>query len=253
MISNYSRVIRRAFLFAVTPILLLLGVTAVAAEGPAVRQAYACNYINGADRDDLMEARDDLVDRMKKLGVEGNSYLWTPLVGTVDLDFLWFDVSPSLDAWAADSEKFIGSPEGEANEAQFGEIVECSSSMSWSRQIYQGKGQVGGNPPVVISSSSCKLKHGQAMADVEDLITHINGVLPQTGAHDDFVGYMNIPFQSQADVDLRFMGVYNSLSEWSAGVSALQSTEAGQMLGRHFNRVMDCKSSMWLGERIIGQ
>jgi hypothetical protein len=232
-------------------LLTSLSATVSAAEAVSIREAHVCNYINGADRDDLMSARDVLVKQMAKLDTKWNSFLWTPLSGTADIDFIWFDVYENLSAWGAVSDKFITSGAGEVVATAFEKIVKCSSSLSSSQQFYTGSGQVGSNPPVTITASSCKLRHGQTMTQVQDLLTHIKVALPQTGAHEDFAGYINVPLATQADVDVRFFGVYNSVSDYAAGVMAIGSTEAGQMLGRHFEQVLDCRASLWLGERII--
>lgn len=249
MTFNHS--IRQAGLAMMFVMLLPLGATAEAAEALGVQEVYACKYINGADRDDLMSARDNLVKQQAKLGLSNDTFLWTPMLGTPDLDFLWFDVFDNISVWGAATDKFAGSPEGAAVNAQFNKIVKCSSSLSFVQQVYAGSIPLDDKPPVAIGVSSCKLKHGQTMDQVQDLITHMNVALPQTGAHDAFMAYMSVPLVAQTDVDLRIFGASNDAAAYAAGVSSFQTSEAARMLGRHFEQVLDCTNTLWWGEQII--
>jgi hypothetical protein len=240
------------------PALLLVGIFSFtsslthAAETGEMREAYVCNYINGADKDDLMKARDNLVKALDKLGIKQNTFLWEPMTGTSgDIDFLWFNTYDNLNAFGNVSDTYWGSTEGPAAQAKFDAIVECTSSLS-SRQEILNRGTLGANPPVTISVSSCQLNHGHTMdGSVPDFVSHLQGTIGGMDEYENFMAYMMVPTLSQTDVDLRFVGVYNTTSDYAAAMTALQTTEAGQMLGRHFRTVFDCKSSLWSGERII--
>lgn len=232
---------------------MLAGSIAHAAETGEVRQVYACNYINGADRDDLMSARDNLVKQLDKLDIKLNTYLWTPLTGgNGEIDLLWQNHYENLNAFGAVSDKYSRSSEGQSAQAKFDAIIDCTSSLNARQEFFNGGGEMGVSPPVTISVSSCKLNHGQTMdANVPDLISHIQDTLANTAEYKSFLGYMTVPMVSATDVDLRFIGVYNSTSDYTAATTALRSSDAGQMLGRHFRAVVDCKNSLWNGERII--
>lgn len=243
----------RAQLSAAALILAFSSMLTHAAETGEIRQVFVCNYINGADRDDLMSARDYLVKQLDKLDIKLNTYLWTPMMGTNgEIDFLWQNHYENLNEWGAVADKYSRSEEGVSAQARFDEIADCNPALNARQEMFNGGGEMGGNPPVTISVSSCHLKHGQTMAtDVPDFITHLQGTLSEMAEYKSFLGYMMVPMVSQADVDLRFIGVYNSTSDYAAGTTALRTSEAGQMLVRHFNKVFDCNSSLWAGERII--
>jgi hypothetical protein len=248
-----SDAVRRALLSAAALTLTLTSLFVQAAETGEVREVYACNYINGADRDDLMSARDNLIKQSDKLDIKLNTYLWTPMAGTNgEIDFLWQNHYENYNAFGALSDKYARSPEGQSAQAKFDDIIECTSSINARTEIFNGGGEIGGNPPVTISVTSCQLNHGNTMASsIPDLITHIQGTLADMPEFKSVLGYMMVPMVSQADVDLRFIGVNNSTAEYTAGSTALQTSEAGQMLSRHFQSVLDCKTSLWNGERII--
>ena len=230
----------------------IAGSFAQAAETGEMREAYVCNYINGADKDDLMKARDNLEKTLDKLGIKQNTFLWEPMTGTSgEIDFLWFNNYENLNAFGTTGDTYWGSTEGPAAQAKFDEIIECTSSLS-SRQEIFNSGTLGANPPVTINVSSCQLNHGQTMnRSVPDFVTHLQDVLGSMDEYENFMAYMMVPMLSQTDVDLRFVAVHNSTSDYSAAMTALLTTEAGQMLGRHFRTVFDCKSSLWSGERIM--
>lgn len=244
---------RRLIVGVIGLILTGSSMLASAAQAPELRQVYVCNYINGADRDDLMSARDYLVNQLDKIDIELNTYLWTPVLGTRgDIDFLWQNHYADLNEWGAVADKYTRSDEGQAAQARFDEIIDCNPALNTRHELFNGGGEVGGNPPVTISVASCTLRHGKNMdSDVNDFVTHLRGTLASMDEYKSFLGYMMVPMVSPGEVDLRFVGVYNSMTDYAAATTAMRSTEGGQMLGRHFNTVFDCNSSLWAGERII--
>jgi hypothetical protein len=244
----------RQVLVVITGLMLVSGSTLIhAADAPELRQVYVCNYINGADRDDLMSARDYLVRQLDKLDIKLNTYLWTPVIGgSGDIDLLWQNHYTDLNEWGAVADKYTRSEEGQAAQARFDEIIDCNAALNVRHELFNGGGEMGGNPPVTISVASCTLNHGKNMdSDLGDFVTHLRGTLASMDEYRSFLGYMMVPMVSTSDVDLRFVGVYNSMTDYAAATTALRSSEEGQMLGRHFDTVFDCNSSLWAGERII--
>jgi hypothetical protein len=253
MTNKSNHAIRRALLSVLTLAITCSGLFVHAAETGEVREVYACNYINGADRDDLMSARDNLVKQLDKIDIKLNTYLWTPMTGTNgEIDILWQNHYENLNAFGAVSDKYTRSPEGQSAQAKFDDIIKCTSSLNARQEIFNGGGEMGGNPPVTISVSSCKLNHGHTMASsMPDLISHLQGTLADMAEFKSFLAYMTVPMVSSTDVDLRFIGVYNTTADYTAATTALRTSDDGQMLGRHFRTVVDCNSSLWSGERII--
>ncbi|MFT7548755.1 MAG: hypothetical protein ACI9VI_002600, partial [Candidatus Azotimanducaceae bacterium] len=41
-----------------------------------------------------------------------------------------------------------------------------------------------------------------------------------------------------------------SVTEWASDISALRSSIAGQGLMRHFQKVLSCDNTLWLGENM---
>ena len=64
--------------------------------------------------------------------------------------------------------------------------------------------------------------------------------------------FMADPITSGPDTpDLYLFSLNPSVTAWSQFVSEMSTNPAGQMLGRHFNTVMDCNMSMWNGQWMI--
>lgn len=234
----------------VSGLCLLLAATLGQAE---VREVFRCSFIDDADMDDLMKARDYLVEQSEKLGLtDMTAFVWTPykVDGFTD-DFLWFSTHADMAAFAKAGDTYAKSAEGQAVQARFDGIVECNTSVAEREQIFNG-GQTGNfEPPALISSSACKLKHGQNMSHVRDLISHYVGVLNGTGMHDTMLSFMSTPLMSATEMDLYFYSVHPDLATWAARGDGLQGSEAGQMLFRHAQQVMDCNNALWWGQRVV--
>ncbi len=227
---------------------------AAASLGQAdVREVFRCSFIDGADMDDLMKARDYLVQQSEKLGLtDMTAFVWTPYkVDGFNDDFLWFSTHADMAAFAKAGDTYAKSPEGQAVQARFDKIVECNTSMSTREQIYTGSEEMTITPPALIASFACKLNHGQNMGHVQDLISHYKGVLDASGMHEQFIAFMDVPVMSSTDNDLYVYGVHPDLATWAARGAAMQSSEAGQMLGRHAQQVMDCNNALWWGQRVV--
>lgn len=218
-----------------------------------VREVYNCKFINGAGMKELMSARDYLVEQSAKVGLgDLEAFIWTPYkVSGYSGDFLWFSNHADLAAFGTAANTYTTSKEGQAVQARFDKIVECDTSVSMREQIYTGSEELNITPPALISSFACKLKHGQTMAHMRDLISHYGSVLDAGGAHKQFLAFMDVPMVSSTDNDLFVYEVHQNVPTWASRTQAMQSSAAGQMFGRHANQVLDCTSALWWGQRVV--
>lgn len=245
--------ITRSTYGAGTAVLILATCLFTGAVSAATRDVYTCSYINGADRDDLMAARDNLVRQADAIGLpEMQTFLWTPYkVADFDGDFLWFNQFADLGAFAAAADAYSSTDAGRAVQDRFDEIVRCSSSLVDIELVHDGGQADSLQAPVVVASYRCRLKPGQNSASVRDLVTHYKAVLGGTGMHDDHLFYAVTPRLGTGEYQAYFFGVHDDVASWSARETALEQSEAGQMFGRHANQVMDCGSALWWGEQLI--
>ena len=249
------RVVRRGCVFLLAGFAMAVSAVSFAAETGMVREVYACSYVDGKDKDDLLAAKDYMVKQMDKVGLKPTqTFIWTPWKASVDFDVLWFTNHENLNAFGREADAMLGSGVNDAVEARFAEVVDCGvSALAFRRTIYDGGSfKAPENGPVVIRSSRCTLKHNQGMDQVEDFVSHLKGVLDNTGLHESYLAFMSTPMLGgPGGVDLFLYAVNDSVSSYTERMTEIYTTEAGQMLGRHFNQVMDCDTSLWMGERII--
>lgn len=240
----------RALALASTTLCLL----AAALSHAAVREIYACSYVNGADRDDLMKARDALVRQSETIGLGGmTSFLWTPnKVQNFERDFLWFNNFEDLNAYAKAADAYATTDAGRSVAARFDEIVECSSSLAEIEQVFDGGTDFGGPGPIVVESFGCYLHEGMDAVAARDLVTHYKRVLEQSNGYATHLFYAVTPMLGSRDsFDRVYFGVHENLQTWAARTTAMQTSEAGAMFARHAEQVVDCSSALWWGERIV--
>lgn len=235
----------------VVTIVMTISALAQAAETGPVREVYTCNFKDGADMDDLMSARDFYVKQMDKAGIEPDpAFVWTPIAGTPDWDFIWFNNIANMNSFGQGFDKYDASPEGQAAAARFNSIARCNMSLSTHQQFFDG-GEFGATERAVVASSACRLRHGQTMENVQDLISHLKGVLGQSDLHKSFLAYMNVPIVSTTDMDLFLYGVHENMADYAARATEISTSDSWGMLRRHFAQVLDCRASLWWGQPVV--
>ena len=205
-----------------------------------VRETFACNFYDGKDMDDLMSARDFYLKQAQKAGFKTpNAFVWTPFKGDFKHDFLWFNDHADLQAFASATDVAQTTPEMAVVQARFDSIADCSSGLTLRRRVYDGGEAPVTTPPAFIVASACKLNHGVRIADLGDLWGHVTSVLDTLGKHKAFHFYVGTPYRANSSShDLFMHRVNDSASAWAARVEALDSSTAGQALGRHFNSLL---------------
>ena len=141
----------------------------------------------------------------------------------------------------------------QASNERFESVITCQSGVSYFRPLHERKSAGDGDSMAFITSSACNLKHGQGQANVADLTRHISGVMKGMGENSPSAAYAGSPISSGPDSpDLYMFAVHDNVKAYSKFVNALTSSDAGQMLGRHFNTVLDCNTSMWTSTQVVG-
>lgn len=238
---------------AMGAVLAGVAATAGAAETGPVREVFACAFTGDSDLNDLMSARDYYVDQLDRAGIEpSDAFVWTPIAGVpAGVDFLWFNNQPNLNAFGRSFDEYYGSTAGQAADKRFATVADCSMSLSMRQQIHDGGALEVEDNSAIIGASACQLRDGQTMAHVQDLITHLRGVLEQSDIHDSFLAFMEVPTVDTADADLYLYGVHENMSDYAARTTAVQTADSWAMLRRHFAQVLDCSSSLWNGMVVV--
>ena len=220
-----------------------------------VREVYGCNYLDGKGMDDLMSARDYYLKQSKKAGLATpDSFVWSLFKGDVPVDVLWFSNYTDLMDFAKQSDAAAGSSEMAAVNARFETVVDCNATLASREQVYDGGEFAVTGGSAFISSFACMLNDGVTSANLNDLWNHVRGALGTMDEYKNFVLYAATPLTPGANAaDIYIYGVNDNTTAWATGQAAFEGSKAGQSLGRHFEALMDCNSSLWIGQKVVGE
>jgi len=232
---------------------LFYAITLIMPAQADVREVFVCHYLDGHNMSDVMSARDFYLKQAKKAGIEPPmSFVWTPYKADTDIDVIWFSNYESMDAFAAQADVAMASPEMIAVQARFDSVVKCTSSLGMRELIYEGDEPAVADPPAIISSNACKLNHAAENADMGDLWGHVQDTLTGIDAYKQSIAYAFTPIiTSPTSPDLYLYEVSDNVTSWAAKRAAFASSDASASLGRHFQKIMDCTNTLWIGERVI--
>ena len=242
-----------AFLFAV--LLAFTGIAGHAAEAqpPGVLATFACNFKDGKDMDDLMSARDYYVSESKKAGISTpEAYVWSRFKGGVPFDHIWFDLHANLADFAAGAEEYRNADMSKVDD-RFDAIETCEANVSTVRPLFQGGETSPPNGSAFISSNACSFRDGAGPESMADLEGHVGVVLGGLDEYKSVSIFAATPItQGPNSADIYIFSVNANPSAWAASVAAVQSSPGGPGLGRHFNGTLDCSSSLWFAEQVVG-
>ena len=242
------------FRLALAVIAIAAAPLAVAADA-MVREVYLCSFNDGKDMGDLMSARDFYLKQMEKAGQEPNmAFVWTPYKANTSWDFVWANNNDSMMDFAATSDAFMDSPEGQATMDRFNTVATCTSHLAMRRQTFQAEGDLNPGPNgAVISAFACNYRHGHGPDGLEDLIGHVSEVAGGIDLADGAAGYVSVPGMGAGPntPDLLLYSVSGSLEKWAARGAAFQASEGAPALMRHLNTVVDCNGALFYGQRVV--
>ena len=242
-----------SLLFILSLPLVSLSGAAQAQTGQAgmVREYFACNYLPGKDMDDLMAARDFMVEQLGD-DLATTSFLWTPIMTDNQFDFLWFNQYDRVTDWGSGLQSLWGTARYEHIMQRFESMSDCVTGLVTHTPMFAGGSfQVTGSAAVVISFA-CNLKPGAQMSGVNDAVQHYTRVMSgMRSTHGNFNSFMQVPLVSSAGRDVFFFGVYPDLEAYAAGTAALQNSSEYAAVQAHFGQLQRCDTSLWEGRPIV--
>ncbi len=118
-------------------LLALLGIWATAGADSHYREVFTCKVKEGKTLDDVRAANSKWVKFMN-VNVDGggiSSHIITNVVGNATPgDFGYVDAFPTLESWAAAKSATEGDEEGEAIDAELGEVADCSENRLYEAE-----------------------------------------------------------------------------------------------------------------------
>ena len=236
------------------PILVLVGLSAEAADAPAppaVVEAFLCNYNAGQDRGDLDAATTFYQRQAEKTGITlPPSFLWTRNKGTLPSELVWFSVHESLAAFGAFDDANAASSDMAAVNERYDRVLTCQNNLAVVTEVSSREVEPGGQ--TTIDSYACAFRPGASMASMTDLRAHMKAVNDAMGDSAPIGVYQLNPATGGPDTpDVVVFAVHDNTAAWAANTVYLGENPAGQAVVRHFNAVLDCNMSLWTGEQVI--
>lgn len=115
-----------------TTLIAMLGIWATASADSSYREVWTCKLNEGKTMDDVRTANSKWV-KFINANVDGGgitSHIITGVVGnTAPGKFGYVDSFPSLESWAAAKSATEGNEEGQAIDAELGEVADCTENM----------------------------------------------------------------------------------------------------------------------------
>ena len=239
------------WLIVLLPLLFLFGHSNAQSQSGMIREYYACNYLEGKDINDLMAARDYMVEQIGG-NYEGTTFLWTPIKANNDFDFLWFNQYTNLSQWGSEIQALWNTPVYLDVIQRFESMSNCVTGMVTHVPIFEGGAfQVANNSGAIVESFACTLKDGGDLAGVNSAVEHWRQVVTGLGAHSNYNAFMQIPFVSSAGRDVFYFGVYPDFEAYAAGTTTLQNSSDHTDVLALFARQHRCDSSLWEGRPIV--
>jgi hypothetical protein len=242
--------------------LCLLGMSSLivnAAEAPpppGITEVFLCNYNDGKDADDLRSARDYYVKQAAKAKLTPRFSVAMHLFkGSVPADFLWVTFHESLNTFGADADAGLAAAELTSANARFDTVANCEANVATMRPVFQSPAVLNGRPdPTFASTSACNARGPMNAGDRQDLLEHINDVLGGMDSFKTAFSFAMQPMTSTAtSADVYFFNIHDSAAGWANRMSELSGSAEGQSLRRHFEAVLECSTSLWRTERMVGE
>ena len=251
--SRLARVLAVS-LFAALPMSGTVWADNHAAAPPTfIMESFACSYRDGKDADDLAAARDNYLKVADKAGIrKPRSLVWNRFKGGPDVDFLWINLHPDLATFAAHTED-MARPDMSGAVDRFNSMSQCVSNVSTARALYNGGQPPVTNPPGLVESYGCFFAEGRGPSDLPDLGNHIARANSAMDNTESLVVVGTNPMTPGPGTPHRFVfGVHEDMSTWAARAAAMQSSEAGQSLMRHFSSVFgNCYAALWTTQVMV--
>ncbi|MDH3641055.1 MAG: hypothetical protein OES38_03110 [Gammaproteobacteria bacterium] len=239
------------------PLLALTGLNAQADSHvpppPGTLEAFFCIYNDGKDRDDLDAATSFYLKQAEKAGFAApTSYLWTLNKGTGPADIVWVNAHESLSAFGASSDAFAASEDMAAAGERFSTVADCQPNLATVSTVFAREDADDGGA-TALATYACNFRPGASPAAMLGVHTSIAEWNKSLG--DDALNgvYQIVPMTGNAQTpDVAIVAVAENTAAWAAHVESLGASPAGQATSGIFGAVLDCTTSLWWSEQIVG-
>ncbi len=228
-----------------------------AAQAPGVVQLFLCNLNEGKSAANVWELLETLASRITDRQPGFNMFVWTPMRGYTQYDYIWGATATDLAEMASGLQGYIDSGSAAFMGPRFQEVNKhCDSTITMAEEIKAGSiGNTGDRmPDAIVETFACTINPGSSMADVDAAVEFWKAQIPGIGS-DALAKYeatLLTPFRgSNGMSDFAWIGASPDLATWAQGSMDYYGSKGGQAADARFNKVSSCRNALWTGYWIL--
>jgi hypothetical protein len=236
------------------PFLLMISMTSVYAQDEpptwAPLELFGCNFVEGADMDDLDAVIDNWNDWMDENGLDNyTGVVLSPhfTAGPFPYDVLWVGVWEDSAALGG-TQQWLA--EGGEIQDDFAEVVQCPLHQAFASNNVQPPAEATGIVPVAFSN--CTINEGRIGPEARAAIVEYTEYLAEHGSvNGHWILRPAAGEQADADYSFKWVRSYSSWSEVGEYFDLLYNGGGIQRLGQITGRVMSCDSPRLYNSRLV--
>jgi len=238
---------------------LLSSGTSLAAEPPppaGIVQLFMCKLNPGKSAANVWELMETLAARNTERAPGFSVFLWTPLRGYFNYDYVWGVTSTDLNEMAEGLTNYMSS-NAEFMGPRFAALNErCDSTIASMERVKDGAlGTTGDRKPdAIVETFACRINDGSTMADVDATVDMWKTEVAKLGSQalGSYEATVLKPFRgSDGNVDFGWIGASPDLATWARGGMDYYNSKGGQAVDARFQKVSRCRNAVWTGYWIV--
>ena len=229
-----------------------------AAEAPTVSEAFGCNFNEGKGIADLDKAIDYYKATRKQIESpelqKMLSRVWTPFLGSVPVDFVWFNGNMTLVEWGKITDVMVKSKRGKAIQAKFDEVATCSSSsLSTNEILVNTEKDFADDGEVTIESYRCRLHPGKGIFDSDAALDAWKPPFQKAikATNSASVVVRRLPIISGSGFDLSYLVVWDDATALAVGNSTFDADPNSAKSDQLFEAAHRCESALFTSRTVV--
>jgi len=249
---------KRGFATVLCTAVTLFSLASQAAETNVV-EVFACNFKAGKTMADLDAATKYYTAERSKIASPALqklvSRVWTPNLGNVPYDFIWFNSGLTYKAWGEMRKAYDASPVGAAIQAKFDTMSTCARSGLYAQEVLftniEKKPFAEG--PAVVESFLCELHDGQTIADSDAAIAAWKPTFEKAIASTGLSAYAarRIPIISGSGFDLSYLVAWDDAAAYADGNEAFRMDPDSAKSDALFAAAHRCESALFTSRTMV--
>jgi hypothetical protein len=237
---------------------LSISIPIQAADSPQISEGFGCDFIDGKDSDDLDKVIEYYTSQRSKIDSPAlqkmRSVTWTPILGSVNVDLVWFNGNLTFNEWGEVQDALSGTSVGQAITDRFNTVLDCpGSGLSITENLFRSDKEFTAGDGVVIESYRCNLSPGKTIADTDAAIAAWKPVFANAVAATDTASIVGrrTPLISGSGFDLTYYLVWDDASAYAAGNSARLADPEDATSAEMFAAAHTCESALFNGRIVV--